>query len=220
MERKKVEVFRRIRENFLVPLFSSSDTETARNAISAVAGGGSGVIELTHREANSYEVFKNIAAQKSFENILLGAGSVVDEATAAMYLNAGASFIVGPTFNPGIMRLCNRVNVLYVPGCGTLNEIIAAYEEGAIAVKLFPAGEMGGPKFLKSIKAPCPWIDAIPTGGVEPAEENLKAWMDAGAVAVGMGSKLITRESIKARDWDKIKKQVSDTMQLIGKIRS
>jgi 2-dehydro-3-deoxyphosphogluconate aldolase / (4S)-4-hydroxy-2-oxoglutarate aldolase len=220
LERKKIDVYQRIKEDFLIPLFSSSDVEVAKKVLNAVVDGGSGIIEMTHREAGSYEVFKKVASDNTFKDVLLGTGSVIDEPTAAMYIDAGASFIVGPNFNSRIMRLCNRINLLYIPGCGSLNEIIAAYEEGAVVVKLFPAGEMGGPKFLKSISAPCPWIEAIPTGGVEPTEENLKGWIDAGAVAVGMGSKLIQKGFIKAQQWDKIKGLVSDTLKIISSIKN
>lgn len=219
MKRKKVDVYGRIKRNYLVPIFTTSDFGIADSVITALVEGGSGVIELTHRAENSYSVFQKVCEKFSGTGILIGAGSIIDEPTAAMYINTGADFIVAPNFNRGIARLCNRLNILYVPGCATVNEILTAYEQGVIAVKLFPAGEMGGPGFLKNIKGPCSWVDAIATGGVEPSEDNLRGWIDAGAVAVGMGSKLIRKDFIKEGDWDSIKELTAETLQIIQNIR-
>ena len=110
----------------------------------------------------------------------LGVGSVTDAPTAASYLNCGADFVVGPCFVEEVARLCNRRVVPYVPGCGTVAEIVAAQEAGCNLVKLFPAGCAGGPSFVKSVRGPLPRVQIMATGAVEPTEESLRAWFEAG----------------------------------------
>lgn len=219
MDRKKINIYQKIKENFVIPIFSSNDYQEAEMVFESVIEGGSGIIEMTHREEKSYSVFEKMNEIFS-EKIIMGAGSIIDVPTASLYLNSGAKFIVGPNYNSEIMKLCNRLNVLYIPGCATLNEILKAYEEGAVVVKLFPAGEMGGVKFLKNIKGPCSWVECIPTGGVKPDKDSLKEWMEAGAVAVGMGSKLLKKEYIKNGDKEGIKKSIKEVMETIKELKS
>ena len=217
MDRKKIDIYKRIKESFVIPIFSSNDFDEAKIVIESVIEGGAKIIELTHRKENSYNVFKKI--QENFsEKIIIGAGSITDVSTASLYLNSGAKFIVGPNYNSEIMKLCNRINVLYIPGCATLNEILKAYEEGAIVVKLFPAEEIGGVNFLKNIKGPCPWVECIPTGGIKLEKECLAKWKEAGAVAVGMGSKLLKKELIKNRDKEGLKNNISKAIEIIKQL--
>ncbi|HIE43327.1 MAG TPA: bifunctional 4-hydroxy-2-oxoglutarate aldolase/2-dehydro-3-deoxy-phosphogluconate aldolase [Candidatus Omnitrophica bacterium] len=159
--------------------------------------------------------------REKFSNtdIIIGAGSIVDVTTASQYVNAGADFVVSPSLHPEIVRFCNRRNIMYIPGCGTLTEILRAYEEGTLIAKLFPASTMVGTEFLKTIRAPCPWIDAIPTGGVEPTQESLEGWMKAGAIGVGMGSRLLTRELIKRKRWEEVTAKVKSTLELINRLK-
>jgi len=215
--RIKTEVYAAIRESFVVPLFSTSDTEKARAAVALLADGGFPVVEMTHRSVNSLRVFEAVAAAGG--RVALGAGSVVDAATAAQYVNAGARFIVGPAFEPEVQRYCNRINLLYIPGCATLTEILRAYEGGALLVKLFPANALGGPAFLKAVKGPCPWIEAVPTGGVEPTRENLAGWTAAGAFAVAMGSNLLPKEDVEAGRWEEIGKRAAAVRQIVASLR-
>jgi len=217
MDRKKIDIYKRIKESFVIPIFSSNDFDEAKMVVESVIEGGAKIIELTHRKENSYNVFKKI--QENFsEKIIIGAGSIIDVSTASLYLNSGAKFIVGPNYNSEIMKLCNRINVLYIPGCATLNEILKAYEEGAIVVKLFPAEEIGGVNFLKNIKGPCPWVECIPTGGIKLEKECLAKWKEAGAVAVGMGSKLLKKELIKNRDKEGLKNNISKAIEIIKQL--
>jgi len=217
MDRKKIDIYKRIKESFVIPIFSSNDFDEAKMVVESVIEGGAKIIELTHRKENSYNVFKKI--QENFsEKIIIGAGSITDVSTASLYLNSGAKFIVGPNYNSEIMKLCNRINVLYIPGCATLNEILKAYEEGAIVVKLFPAEEIGGVNFLKNIKGPCPWVECIPTGGIKLEKECLAKWKEAGAVAVGMGSKLLKKELIKNRDKEGLKNNISKAIEVVKQL--
>ena len=109
--------------------------------------------------------------------------SIVDPATAALFIQLGANFVVGPLFNPEIAKICNRRLIPYTPGCGSVSEIGFAQETGCDLCKIFPAGNVGGPSFVKNIKAPMPWTLIMATGAVEPTEENLSAWFKAGVTA-------------------------------------
>ena len=134
----------------------------------------------------------------------LGAGTILDAPTAAMYLQTGADFLVSPCCVDEVITLANRRGVPYSPGCGTVTEIVHAQERGCDLVKVFPAGTVGGPAFVKNILAPLPWAMVMATGAVEPTEENLTAWAKSGVTAVGMGSKLFPKEVIASGDWASI----------------
>ena len=151
--------------------------------------------------------------------MMIGAGSVADAPTAAIFMQMGADFIVSPILNPDVARICNRRKILWIPGCGTLTEISQAEELGAEIVKIFPGNAVGGPSFVKAVKGPCPWTSIMPTGGVDPSEENLEKWFTAGVTCVGMGSALITETIVNAGDWKALTVTVRETLSLIRKIR-
>ena len=151
--------------------------------------------------------------------MILGAGSVVDPATAALYMQLGANFIVGPCFNAEVAKVCNRRLVPYIPGCGSVTEIGTAQEAGCDVCKIFPAGSVGGPSFVKNMLAPMPWTQIMATGAVEPTEENLSAWIHAGVACVGMGSKLFPAETIAKGDWAHISALCSDVLAIIDRHR-
>jgi 2-dehydro-3-deoxyphosphogluconate aldolase/(4S)-4-hydroxy-2-oxoglutarate aldolase len=151
--------------------------------------------------------------------MILGVGSVVDPGTASLYINNGANFVVGPLLNADVARACNRRKVPYSPGCGSATEISAAEELGVEIVKIFPGKEVGGPGFVKAVKGPCPWVSIMPTGGVDPSEASLRAWFEAGVACVGMGSNLITKEFLKAKDYAGLSAKVVETLALIRQIR-
>jgi 2-dehydro-3-deoxyphosphogluconate aldolase/(4S)-4-hydroxy-2-oxoglutarate aldolase len=116
-------------------------------------------------------------------------------------------------------RICNRRKIMWAPGCGTLSEIGKAEELGAELVKIFPASEVGGPSFVKSVKAPCPWTNIMPTGGVDTSHENLTQWFEAGVTCVGMGSKLFTKELIKEGNFADLTLKVKTLMQTIQSLK-
>jgi 2-dehydro-3-deoxyphosphogluconate aldolase/(4S)-4-hydroxy-2-oxoglutarate aldolase len=151
--------------------------------------------------------------------MVLGVGSVVDAPTAALYIQLGANFIVGPLFNPDVAKVCNRRLVPYTPGCGSVTEIGMAQEAGCDLVKIFPAGEVGGPSFVKNVLAPMPWSMIMATGAVEPTRENLSAWMKAGATVVGMGSKLFPKEVIAGKQWSAITEKCREALAYIAEAR-
>ena len=151
--------------------------------------------------------------------MILGIGSVVDAPTAAMYMQYGANFVVGPYLNAEVARVCNRHLVPYTPGCGSVTEIGTAQELGCDLTKVFPAGNVGGPSFVKNVKAPLPWSNIMATGAVEPTEENLTAWFKAGVCCVGMGSQLFPKEVVAAKDWAAITEKCRFALDVIARVR-
>jgi 2-dehydro-3-deoxyphosphogluconate aldolase / (4S)-4-hydroxy-2-oxoglutarate aldolase len=205
----------------LVPVFCHDDPETACRIVRACAEGGAGVVEFTNREDRALRIFEHLEAfaARELPQIILGTGSIVDAPTAALYIAAGTNFVVGPVLNAEVARLCNRHKIAYSPGCGTASDISAAEELGVEIVKIFPAKEMGGPAFVKSVRAPCPWTSIMPTGGVEPTRENLEAWFRAGVACVGIGSNLIRRDWVEAGNFGAITDLVRGTLATIAEIR-
>jgi 2-dehydro-3-deoxyphosphogluconate aldolase/(4S)-4-hydroxy-2-oxoglutarate aldolase len=136
-----------------------------------------------------------------------------------MYIAAGADFVVGPLLDEETAVLCNSRKIPYSPGCGSVSEIRKAHKLGVDIIKIFPGAQVGGPAFVKVVKGPCPWTEIMPTGGVSPTKESLSEWFGAGIVCAGMGSKLITREFLAAKDYTGITKKVKETIDLIKQIR-
>ena len=146
--------------------------------------------------------------------MMLGVGSVADAATASLYMNLGAAFVVSASLREDIAKVCNRRKVPYFPGCGSLTEIGRAEELGCEIVKLFPGG-VYGPGFVKAVLGPQPWTCIMPTGGVAPSAESLNAWMEAGAACVGMGSKLISKALVAEQQFDELEERVRATLALL-----
>jgi 2-dehydro-3-deoxyphosphogluconate aldolase/(4S)-4-hydroxy-2-oxoglutarate aldolase len=202
----RLEVINKLLEIGLIPLFYNDNVDTSVELVGACVHGGAKVIEFTNRGEQAYSVFTEIVKHfaKNDPSVIIGAGSILDAPTAALFLTAGANFIVGPNFNPEISRLCNKRKVLYLPGCATETEISTAEEFGAEICKVFPGETVGGPAFIKSVMAPCPWHRLMPTGGVDATESSIAEWIEAGAAAVGMGSKLISVQMVKDKKYNDI----------------
>jgi 2-dehydro-3-deoxyphosphogluconate aldolase/(4S)-4-hydroxy-2-oxoglutarate aldolase len=208
-------------ETGLVPVFYHGDVEVAVQIVRACLEGGARCVEFTNRGDQAHEVFGELVRHFiDDERAILGVGTVIDAGTAALYIQLGANFVVGPVLNPEIARLCNRRKVPYSPGCGSVSEISQAEELGVEICKIFPGTQVGGPGFVKSVRGPMPWTRIMPTGGVAPSEENLYVWFEAGVSCVGMGSKLITKELVLAGDFDAIRDKVRQTLGLIQEIRN
>ena len=217
----KMQVLDAIVSTGMVPVYYNKDVEIAKQVVKACYEGGVRAFEFTNRGDFAHEVFAELIkfAAKECPDLVLGVGSIVDAGTASLYLQLGANFIVGPLFNPEIAKVCNRRLVPYTPGCGSVSEIGFAQEVGCDLCKIFPAGNVGGPSFIKNIKAPMPWSMIMATGAVEPTEENLSAWFKAGVTCVGMGSKLFPKEMIAAGNWEAISTLCRDALATIKKYR-
>ena len=216
----RIEVALKMAETGLIPVFYHAQAETARQVLKACYRGGVRVFEFTNRGDFAHEVFGELvkfAAQECPE-MIMGIGSIVDAPTAALYIQLGANFIVGPLFNPEVAKVANRRLIPYMPGCGTVSEVGFAQEMGCDVCKVFP-GDVLGANFVKGLKAPMPWSMLMITGGVKPEEANLKMWFDAGVTCVGMGSNLFPADVLAAKEWGKITESCRKTLEIIKKIK-
>lgn len=211
-------VFKQIENTRMVPVFYNADVNIAKSVIRACYEGGVRVFEFTNRGDFALDVFAEVIkfAAKECPEMIIGAGTIIDAPSAVMFMQSGANFIVGPMFNPEIAKVCNRRNVPYIPGCGTVSEVGNAQEVGCWMCKVFP-GDVYGPKLIKGMLAPMPWSKLMITGGVEPTEENLSAWMKAGAYCVGMGSKLFPKEVIANGDWNYITEKARECIAILNR---
>jgi 2-dehydro-3-deoxyphosphogluconate aldolase/(4S)-4-hydroxy-2-oxoglutarate aldolase len=217
----KLQVLGTISATGIVPVYYNRDINMAKNILKACYDGGVRAFEFTNRGDFAQEVFTELSkfAAKECPEMIVGIGSIVDAPTAAMYLQSGANFVVGPLFNPDVAKVCNRRLVPYTPGCGTVSEIGFAQEAGCDLCKIFPAGSVGGASFVKDVKAPMPWTMIMATGAVEPTEENITAWFKSGVTAVGMGSKLFPKETVDKGDWAAITDLCKKTIAWIQKAK-
>ena len=218
----RLKVYQTMEETGIIPVFYHSDIEVAKQVVKACYEGGIRAFEFTNRGDFAHEVFANLVkwADKECPELILGIGSIVDPATAALYIQLGANFIVGPLSNPEIFKICNRRLIAYSPGCATTSEIGLAQELGAEIVKVFPGGNVGGPSFVKNIKGPMPWSKIMVTGGVEPTDQSLTDWFKAGVTCVGIGSNLFPAEVLISGDWHKISELCKESLSIVKKIRS
>ena len=217
----KLEVLQTFTQAGIVPVFYNSDVEVAKQVVKACYEGGVRAFEFTNRGDFAHEIFAQLSrfVAKECPEMVLGVGSVVDAPTAALYIQLGANFVVGPLFNAEVARLCNRRCIPYTPGCGSVTEIGAAQEAGCDLVKIFPAGNVGGPSFVKNVLAPMPWSMIMATGAVEPEADNLSAWFKAGVTVVGMGSKLFPKEVIASKQWGAIADKCREALAYIAAAR-
>jgi len=217
----RIEVVTQMKKTGIVPVFFHKELEICKQVIKACYEGGVRVFEFTNRGDYAHEVFSelNKYAEKETPELIMGVGSIVDAGTASLYMQLGANFIVSPVLNPDMAKACNRRKVSWSPGCGSLSEISYAEELGAEVVKIFPGTQVGGPSFVKAVRAPHPWTSIMPTGGVAPTEENLTAWFEAGVHCVGMGSKLITKEMVADKDFATLQKNVEEAMQIVQRLK-
>ncbi len=215
----KQQVMAKIGAAPVVPVFYHKDTEVAKSVLKACYEGGIRAFEFTNRGDFAHEIFGELVKYAAAEcpEMAVGVGSVVDAATAALYIQLGACFVVGPLFNPDVAKTCNRRQVPYTPGCGSISEVGFAQEAGCELCKVFP-GDVLGPKFVKGLLAPMPWSKLMVTGGVEPTEENLATWFKAGVYCVGMGSKLFPKERIAAGDWQYITDKCTQALSAASKL--
>ncbi|MDX1363316.1 MAG: bifunctional 4-hydroxy-2-oxoglutarate aldolase/2-dehydro-3-deoxy-phosphogluconate aldolase [Arenibacter latericius] len=216
----RIEVASLMKETGLVPLFYHPDIDLGKNILKACYDGGARLIEFTARGDFAHEVFAelNKFIIQELPGMAMGVGSITDSAAASLYMQMGANFVVTPSLREDIAIVCNRRKVLWSPGCGSVTEINKAEEMGCEIIKLFPGANFG-PNFIKAIKGPQPWTSIMPTGGVTLEESNLRAWFNAGATCVGMGSNLISKSVLENKDYQGLENTVKQTLALIKKVR-
>ncbi len=216
----RLKFYQNLLETGLLPLFYEQNAEKAFQIAAACHRGGARAVEFTNRGDWAHEVFSELRkrAKKELPDLFVGAGSIADGPTAALFLQNGADFLVSPALREDVALVCNRRKTAYLPGCLTVTEIGRAEELGCEIIKIFPA-ETVGPEFIRAVRGPQPWSFLMPTGGVEPTETSLGAWFSAGAAAVGMGSKLIDPKAVASSDFLKIERDVRAVFELIKKVK-
>jgi len=217
----RLKTLTRMKEIGLVPVFYNADFEIAKAIVNACFIGGAAVVEFTNRGDRAIDVFRELTAwrDQKLPELILGTGSIIDAPTAALYIAEGSDFIFGPVLDEEVAKVCNAHKVPYCPGCGSVTEIHKAHLLGVEICKIFPGAEVGGSAFVKAVREPCPWTEIMPTGGVSPTRESLTDWFSAGTACVGIGSQLITKELVAAKDYAAIQKKVSEVIELIKEIR-
>lgn len=215
----KEEVIGVMRDTGIVPLFTHDNAEDAQQVVEAAYRGGVRAFEFTNRRPNSFEVFSHLVRERrKFPDLMLGIGTVMDGPTTQKFIDAGADFIISPILKTEMAEVCKKNNISWIPGCATLTEIVTAKEHGAAVIKVFP-GSVLGPGFVSAILPVVPDLRLMITGGVEPAKENLTAWFQAGAMCVGMGSQLFTKDILQNRNWTLLTQRVTQSLELVKQIR-
>ena len=204
----------------MLPLYFNSSEEVSLDVLKAIYHAGVKAVEYTNRGDAALANFKKMVALRNAEmpGLLLGVGTIKNMQHATDYLAAGADFLVSPGFVPDVAAYCVSNDIFYAPGCMTPSEIIAAENAGIKFIKLFP-GNMLGPEFLTTIKDIFPKLLFMPTGGVDTTKDNIEGWFKAGVCAVGMGSKLISKKLMEAKDYGTIETETKKVLELIGSIK-
>lgn len=216
---KKTEITNLITEQKVLPLFFNKEAAVSIEVLRALYEAGARTLEYTNRGEAALQNFKQLrkVCDEELQGMYLGVGTIKNAAAAKAFIEAGADFIISPGLVEEVARVAEEHHLLWVPGCMTPTEIIKAEALGAEMVKLFP-GNLLGPAFVSAIKELFPNLKFMPTGGVEAEEGNLRGWFKAGVAAVGMGSKLITKELVQQRDYEGLKKATQVALQLIQKV--
>jgi 2-dehydro-3-deoxyphosphogluconate aldolase / (4S)-4-hydroxy-2-oxoglutarate aldolase len=213
---KKADVINRLIEIGVIPVVRAASAAEALQAIAAIKAGGVSVVEITMTVPGAIEVIKEVVNKEGAE-VLVGAGTVLDAETARACILAGAEFVVSPALNFDTIAMCRRYSKAIMPGALTPTEVLAAWQAGADFVKVFPCDSLGGAKYLKSLKAPLPQIDLVPTGGVslKTAAEFIKA----GASALGVGSDLVDLKALREGQANLITERARQYIEIVRESR-
>lgn len=211
-----------MKETGIIPVFYLKDAELCKKVVKACYDGGIRVFEFTNRGDFAHEVFSEVIkwANNQCPELIFGVGSVIDQGTTSLYIQLGANFIVSPLIDEDMAKVCNRRKIAWSPGCGSVTEINRAHELGAEVVKIFPGSSVGGPDFVSGVKGPMPWASIMPTGGVQPTEDNLKTWFKAGVHCVGMGSQLFPKNEIESGNFQYITDKCKEALAIVKNFRN
>ena len=210
------EVIRKVGEIGIVPVVRAASVEEANRAVEAICAGGIPIVEITMTVPNAISVIRELA-QRYGGDVLIGAGTVTNAEQAESCVRAGAQFLVSPGLSTSVLSVARVNNRLAIPGALTPTELMNAQEHGARLVKIFPCGNVGGAKYLKSLKAPFPNAQLIPTGGVNAA--NAAEFMAAGAYALGVGADLIDAAALREGNLEKITSAARELVQAVAATR-
>jgi len=213
----KTDILQRIRETALIPVVRAESAELAMRAVEAIKAGGIAVLEVTMTVPGAIRVIENLTATFGSE-VLIGAGTVLDPETAGKCIQVGAQFIVSPALNEDTIASCRRNEVAVFPGALTPTEVVRAWNAGADAVKIFPAGAVGGASYLRALKAPLPQIELIPTGGV--SLKTAADFIKAGAMALGVGADLVDVKALREGRDEAITERARQFLEVVHTARS
>jgi len=213
---EKREVFNRMISEGLVPVIRVTSASEAIDVSDAIKNGGVSFIEITMSVPGAIDVIKELT-KKYKDEIIMGAGTVLDTETGRAALLAGAQFIVSPILNLDLIHLAHRYSAVVIPGTMTPTEILTAWNAGADMVKVFPAAQLGGPDYIKAIRGPLPQILLVPTGGVNL--QNAGAFIKAGAAALGVGGELVDKKAIQERKFNIITENTKTFLKTIREAR-
>jgi len=213
------EILKKMAETGMIPVFNHKDINIAKSVLDASYNAGIRVFEFTNREANAFEVFKELKIySEKYHDLLLGIGTVFSAEDAARFHYIGTDFVVSPALIPEVANYCRMKGVFWVPGCATVTEVHQAKSMGALLVKAFP-GNLLGAGFIKAVLSVMPDILMMPTGGVEPTLENLSEWFKAGVHCVGMGSQLFDKKAIEDGQFEVLESNIKKTLSNIRELR-
>lgn len=214
----KVEVMERIREIGLVPVVRADTGDEAVRAVDAIQAGGVPVLEITMTVPGAIRAIEEVAKRYDANDVLIGAGTVLDAETARICILSGARFVVSPSLNLATIECCRRYSVPVLPGALTPTEVVAAWQAGADCVKVFPAGALGGASYLKALKAPLPQVEMIPTGGV--SLQTAADFIRAGAMALGVGADLVDVKALRENRAQIITERAKQYAQIVRDARA
>jgi 2-dehydro-3-deoxyphosphogluconate aldolase/(4S)-4-hydroxy-2-oxoglutarate aldolase len=200
----------------VVPVIRAESPDQAMKIVDAIREGGIRTIEITMTVPNAIGVMEKVA-EKFGKDVLLGAGTVLDGETARASILAGAEFVVGPSLNEEVIRICKRYSKIAIPGTMTPTEVIHAWEMGADIVKIFPAGELGGPAYIRALKGPLPHILLLPTGGVDL--QNAGEFIKAGSCAIAVGTALVDKKAVAEGKFEVLTQKARQFLEEVKKAR-
>lgn len=212
-----MDVLTRIRDTGIIPVVRATSPEEALAAVEAIRAGGIPILEITLTVPGAVKIIRDLARRLG-DQALIGAGTVLDAETARACIDAGARFVVSPSLDIPTIEACRSLNVPVFPGALTPTEIVTAWRAGANAVKVFPVSAVGGATYLKSIKAPLPQIELIPTGGV--SVKSVPDFIAAGAFALGVGADLVNLEALRRGDAASITAKAREYVAAVTAARS
>jgi 2-dehydro-3-deoxyphosphogluconate aldolase/(4S)-4-hydroxy-2-oxoglutarate aldolase len=213
---RKEQIVERLREIGLVPVLRAESEEQALGIASAIAAGGVTVLEITMTVPGAIRVMSRLTKERP--DILIGAGTVLDPETARICMLEGAQFVVSPALNLRTIEMCHRYSIPVLPGALTPTEVVTAWQAGADVIKIFPASALGGAKYLKSLKAPLPQVEMIPTGGVSLA--TAKEFLEAGSFALGVGADLVDTKAMAEGKPEKITESAKKYLEIVREFYS
>ena len=217
---KKSEILKLIPEQGVLPLFFHKDVEVSKNVLKALYEAGVRTIEYTNRGEGALKNFGQMKAvcESELKGMYLGVGTIKDANAAKAFIDAGADYLISPGLVEDAIQVAKENNMLWVPGCMTPTEIIKAEQLGAKVIKLFP-GNILGTGFLSAIKELFPNLLFMPTGGVDTTAANIRSWFDAGVSAVGMGSKLLSKELLNSKDYNAIESAAKAVLGIVQNLK-